>query len=67
MIKRQLRLPLERGKFFMLDLLQFIDSPDIREYNRDTCFTPAEWAVLVSRSMKRSVEEKIEALQYLAN
>lgn len=51
----------------MLDLLQFIDSPDIREYNRDTCFTPAEWAVLVSRSMKRSVEEKIEALQYLAN
>lgn len=49
----------------MIDLLQFIDSPDIREHNRDTCFTPAEWAVLVSRSMKRSVREKIEALQYL--
>lgn len=51
----------------MYDLLQFIDSPDIREYNRDTCFTPAEWAVLVSKSMKKSVEEKIEALRYLTD
>jgi len=51
----------------MLDLLQFIDSPDIREYNKETQFTPAEWAVLVSKSLSRTVEEKIEALQYLAD
>lgn len=49
----------------MYDFLKFIDSPDIREYNKDTKFTPAEWAVLVEASMKRTVEEKIEALQYL--
>lgn len=49
------------------DFLSFIDSADIREYNRDTYFTPAEWAVLVSKSFGRTVEEKIEALQYLAD
>ena len=49
----------------MYDFLKFIDSPDIREYNKDTPFTPAEWAVLVRASIKRTVEEKIEALQYL--
>lgn len=49
----------------MCDFLKFIDSPDIREYNRNTNFTPAEWAVLVAASMKSTVEEKIEALQYL--
>lgn len=57
----------ERMVYFMYDLLQFIDSPDIREYNKETQFTPAEWAVLVAKSMKRSVEEKIEALRYLAD
>lgn len=51
----------------MYDLLQFIDSQDIREYNKDTCFTPAEWAVLISKSLKRTVEEKIDALQYLVD
>ncbi|MCM1387110.1 MAG: hypothetical protein NC231_07270 [Bacillus sp. (in: Bacteria)] len=49
----------------MYDFLKFIDSPDIREYNKDTQFTPAEWAVLISNSMKRTVDEKMEALQYL--
>lgn len=49
----------------MYDFLKFIDSPDIREYNKDTQFTPAEWAVLVRASIIRTVEEKIEALQYL--
>ena len=49
----------------MYDFLQFIDSPDIREYNRDTYFTPAEWAVLVGMSCSRTMEEKLEALQYL--
>lgn len=52
---------------FKKGFLRFIDSPDIREHNRNTDFTPAEWAVLVSNSMKKSVEEKIEALQYLAD
>lgn len=51
----------------MYDFLSFIDSPDIREYNRDTDFSPAEWAVLVSKSFGRTVKEKIEALQYLAD
>ncbi len=49
----------------MYDLLQFIDSPDIRKYNKETQFTPAEWAVLVSKSLRKTVEEKINALQYL--
>lgn len=51
----------------MDDFLKFIDSPDIREYNKETHFTPAEWAVLIGKSFKRSMEEKIEALQYLAD
>lgn len=51
----------------MYDFLSFIDSPDIREYNRDTDFSPAEWAVLVPKSFGRTVKEKIEALQYLAD
>lgn len=51
----------------MYDLLKFIDSPDIREFNKNTVFTPAEQAVLVSMSYKTTVEEKIEALQYLVD
>ncbi|MCM1123523.1 MAG: hypothetical protein NC416_13150 [Eubacterium sp.] len=51
----------------MYDFLKFIDSPDIREYNKNTCFTPAEWAVLVARSYKRTMEEKMDALQYLVD
>ena len=38
---------------------------DIREYNHDTEFMPAQLAVLVSRSQKKTIEEKIEALEYL--
>lgn len=49
----------------MYDFLQFIDSKLIREYNRNTNFAPVEKAVLIARSQKKSVEEKIEALQYL--
>ena len=49
----------------MHNFLEFIDSPDIREYNHDTEFTPAQLAVLVSRSQKKTIEEKIEALEYL--
>jgi len=36
----------------MYDLLQFIDSLDIRKYNKDTQFTPAEWAVLAGDTCK---------------
>lgn len=51
----------------MYDFLKFIDSPDIREFNKDAMFTPAEQAVLISMSYKTTVEEKIEALQYLVD
>lgn len=37
----------------MKDLLEFIDSSDIREYNRETKFAPAEWAVLIIRLLTR--------------
>ena len=49
----------------MPGLLGFIDSPDIRVFNKDTVFTPIEQAVLVSRSRHRTLEEKIDALNYL--
>lgn len=45
-----------------LDVLPFIDSPDIREFNRHTKFLPAEQAVLVAVSKTKTVEEKLEAL-----
>lgn len=51
----------------MKDLFEFIDSPDIREYNRETGFTPAEWAVLIRASRKQTMEDKREARQYLVN
>lgn len=51
----------------MYDLSRFIDLPDIREYNRNTYFTPAEWAVLIGISCRRTMEEKTEALNYLLN
>lgn len=51
----------------MYDLLSFIDSVEVREYNVDTYFTPAEWAVIVGLSITRIVEEKIEALRYLVD
>lgn len=51
----------------MRELIEFIDSPDIREYNRETKFAPAEWAVLIRASCERSIEEKMEALQYLVD
>lgn len=50
-----------------MDILTFLDSPAIREYNRDTAFTPAEQAVLVCQSMCSTIEDKIAALQYLVD
>lgn len=49
------------------DVLQFIDSPDIREFNKHTKFMPAEQAVLTAVSKRKTVEEKMDALQYLAD
>ncbi len=49
------------------DVLPFIDSPDIREFNKHTKFLPAEQAVLIAVSKTKTVEEKLEVLQYLAD
>ena len=49
----------------MYDFLDFIDSPDIREYNKGREFTPAEEAILISKSMKKTMEEKINTLNQL--
>lgn len=49
----------------MYDLLKFINSLQVREYNRETYFTPAEWAVIAANSITVTVEEKLDALQYL--
>lgn len=45
----------------MLDILDFIDSRDIREYNRDTHFSPIEKAVLIYLSRGTTVEQKLSA------
>lgn len=47
------------------DVLEFIDSTDIRTFHQKTVFTPAQQAVLVMRSGKKTVDEKIEMLEYL--
>lgn len=51
----------------MFNILDFIDSPDIREYNKNTVFTPAEQAVLIAHSNETTVEEKLAAWQELVN
>lgn len=48
-------------------VLNFIDSPDVRNFNKNTAFTPAQQVILVSRSEKTTVFEKIEMLEYLLN
>ena len=47
----------------MIDIFDFIDSKDIREYNKQqgTEFTPIEQAAIIYHSTNRSVEEKIVA------
>lgn len=49
------------------NVLEFIDSPDIRVFHQKTVFTPAQQALLVMRSGKKTVDEKIETLEYLMN
>ena len=45
----------------MFNILDFIDSKCVREYNKDTPFTPIEQAVLIIYSEGTSVEEKMAA------
>lgn len=47
----------------MFDIYDFIDSKDIREYNKQlaTKFTPMEQAVLIGNSTQTTVEEKLAA------
>lgn len=49
----------------MYSILSFLDSPTIREYNQNTEFTPIEQVVLIVKSCKTTVEEKISAMQEL--
>lgn len=51
----------------MFNILDFIDSPDIREYNKDIKFTPAEQAILIAHSEETTVEEKLVAWQELVD
>lgn len=48
-----------------LNILDFIASQDIREFHKNTTFAPEEQAVLVVNSEKRTIEEKVDALEYL--
>lgn len=45
------------------NILDFMDSLDIRDYHKNTEFTPAQQAVLIAWSEKATVEEKIKALE----
>lgn len=49
----------------MFDILEFIDSKDIREYNVSTFFYPIEKAVLINESLYTSVEKKLDAWKKL--
>ena len=47
------------------EILEFIDSKDIREYNQDTSFSPTQKAILIARSQKQPIENKIKAMERL--
>lgn len=49
----------------MFNILDFIDSKEIREYNCNTKFTPIEQAVLIYHSEGTTVDEKMAAWQEL--
>ena len=49
----------------MFNILDFIDSKDIREYNRDTQFTLIEQAYLIYHSLGTTIEEKMSAWREL--
>ena len=48
-----------------LNILDFIDSEDIREYNKDTLFSPTQKALLIGHSKKQTIEKKIKAMDRL--
>ena len=50
----------------MQEILRFVDSKDVRDYNKEHVFTIAEQAVLAAVSEKRTLEEKLEMLKLLA-
>lgn len=45
-----------------MDILKFIDSPTVREHNKEYEFNPAEQAVLIAISETATLEEKIHGL-----
>ena len=47
------------------NILDFIDSEDIREYNKETSFSPTQKAILIGRSQRQSIENKIKAMENL--
>ena len=51
----------------MFNILDFIDSKDVREYNTKTEFLPIEQAVLIELSKKATLSQKIEGLKFILN
>ena len=49
----------------VFNILDFIDSKDIREYNKNTHFTPMEQAVLIHYSQGTTIDEKLSAWREL--
>ena len=47
------------------NILDFIDSEDIREHNKNTFFSPTQKAILIARSQKQPIENKIKAMECL--
>lgn len=45
----------------MYNILDFIDSKSIQNFNKDTQFSPAEQAILIAESERRTIEEKLNA------
>lgn len=45
----------------MYNTLDFIDSKSIRDFNKDTQFSPVEQAILIAESERRTIEEKLNA------
>ena len=48
-----------------MNILDFIDSADVREYNKNTQLLPMEQAVIIYKSETTTVEEKLAAWQEL--
>jgi hypothetical protein len=53
------------GEKMISNYINFIDSKDIREFNQNTYFFPAELAVIVTTSNHTTLEDKINAIKQL--